>query len=90
MCKVCAGTDGVHAQIMFLKQEIKQKRFRSKFEIKIWNDIKLKFVFKSNRIWYKPTVSFKINFQIQIEHESEIHFCNENCLQRKLGPHGPP
>ena len=35
MCKVCAGTDGVHAQIMFLKQEIKQKRFRSKFEIKI-------------------------------------------------------
>ena len=47
-------------------------------------------VFKSNRIWNKPTVSFKINFQIQIEQESEIHFCNENYLQKQLGLHGPP
>ena len=34
MPKVGVGTDGPHAQIKFFKQEIKQKRFRSNFEIK--------------------------------------------------------
>ena len=34
MLKVSVGNDGPHAQIKFLKQEIKQKRFRSNFEIK--------------------------------------------------------
>ena len=33
MHKVGIGTDGPHAQIKFLKKEIKQKRFRSDFEI---------------------------------------------------------
>ena len=33
MYKVGVGTDGPHAQIKFLKQEIKQERFQSKFEI---------------------------------------------------------
>ena len=33
--KVAASTDGPHDQIKFLKREIKQKRYRSKFEIKI-------------------------------------------------------
>ena len=34
MHKGGVGTDGPQAQIKFLKQEIKQKRFRSNFEIK--------------------------------------------------------
>ena len=34
MHNVGVGTDPRHAQIKFLKQEIKQKRFRSTFEIK--------------------------------------------------------
>ena len=34
MHNVGVGTDPPHAQIKFLKQEIKQKRFRSTFEIK--------------------------------------------------------
>ena len=46
MHKGGVGTDGPHAQIKFLKQEIKQKRFRSNFEIKNSNEIKLKLIFK--------------------------------------------
>ena len=46
MHKVGVGTDGQHAQIKFVKQEIKQKPFRSNFEIRKWNEIKLKLVFK--------------------------------------------
>ena len=46
MHKVDIGTDGPHAQINFVKQEIKQKPFRSNFEIKNWNEIKLKLIFK--------------------------------------------
>ena len=34
MYKAGVGTDGPHAQIKILKQEIKQKRFRSNFETK--------------------------------------------------------
>ena len=34
MYKVGVGTYPPHAQIKFLKQEIKQKRFRNTFEIK--------------------------------------------------------
>ena len=39
MHKVGVGADGPHAQIKFLKQEIKQKRFRNNFEIENlkWN-----------------------------------------------------
>ena len=51
---VCA--DGSHAGIQFLKQEIKHKRLQSKFEIKIWNEIKLKLIFKWNRTWNKLKV----------------------------------
>ena len=40
------GTDGPHAKIQFLKQEIKHKHFRSKFEIKNGNEMKLKLIFK--------------------------------------------
>lgn len=39
MHKVGAVTGGPHAQIKFLKREIKQKRFRSSFEIKNWHKI---------------------------------------------------
>ena len=46
MHKVGVGTDGSTAQINFVKQEMKQKPFRRKFEVKIWNEIKLKLVFK--------------------------------------------
>ena len=46
MHKVDVGTDGSTAQINFVKQEMKQKPFRRKFEVKIWNEIKLKLVFK--------------------------------------------
>ena len=48
MYKAGVGTDGPHAQIKILKQEIKQKRFRSNFETKNWNEIKLKLI--SNEI----------------------------------------
>ena len=34
MHRVAIGTDGLHAQIKFLKREIKQKHFRSNLEIK--------------------------------------------------------
>ena len=34
MHHVGVGTDCPHAQIKFLKQEIKQKRFQSNFELK--------------------------------------------------------
>ena len=34
MHQVGVGTDCPHAQIKYLKQEIKQKRFQSNFEIK--------------------------------------------------------
>ena len=90
MHKVGVGTDGPHAQVKFLKQEIKQKRFRSNFEIKNWNEIKLQLILKWNRSWNKLKVQFSINFKIQIEYESEIHFWNKNCLQKLLGSHGPP
>ena len=46
MYKVDVGTDGSTAQINFVKQEIKQKSFRRKFEVKKWNEIKLKLIFK--------------------------------------------
>ena len=46
MHKFDVGSAGSHAQINFVKQEIKQKPFRSNFEIKNWNEIKLKLVFK--------------------------------------------
>ena len=45
MHKVGVGTDEPHAQIKFVKQEIKQKPFRSSFEIKNWNEKKFKLIF---------------------------------------------
>ena len=39
MHKVGAVTGGPHAQIKFLKREIKQNCFRSSFEIKKWHKI---------------------------------------------------
>ena len=86
MHKVGTSTDGPHAQIKCLKQEMKQKRFRSNFEIKNWNEMKLKLLFKWNRSWNK--VQFSINFKIQIEQEREIHFWNKNHSQKQFGPHG--
>ena len=57
MHKVGVSTDGPHAEIKILKQEIKQKNVRSKFdEIKNWNEIKLKLISKWNRIWNKVKV----------------------------------
>ena len=58
MHKVGVGTDGPHAQIKFVKQEIKQKPFRSNFEIRKWNEIKLKLVFKWIGSWNKLKVQF--------------------------------
>ena len=46
MHKTGVGTYGPHARIKFLKQEIKQKSFRCKFEMKNRNEIKLELIFK--------------------------------------------
>ena len=46
MRKAGVGTNVPHVQIKILEQEIKQKSFRSKFEIKNWNGIKIDFQMK--------------------------------------------
>ena len=46
MRKAGVRTNVPHVQIKILEQEIKQKSFRSKFEIKNWNGIKIDFQMK--------------------------------------------
>ena len=55
MHKVGVGTDGPHAQIKSLEEEITETLL---FEIKNWNEIKLKLIFEWNRNWNEITVQF--------------------------------
>ena len=88
MHKVGAGTGGPDAQIKFLKQEIKQTCFRSKFEIKIWNEIKLKLIFQWNefeinlKFSFKLIFKFKLNMKVKFIFEMRIVYNNSLAFKR--------
>ena len=58
MRKAGVGTNVPHVQIKILEQEIKQKSFRSKFEIKNWNVIKVN--------WFSNEIEFEINLKFSL------------------------
>ena len=80
MRKAGVGTNVPHVQIKFSKQEIKQKSFRSKFEIKNWNGIKVNWF--SNEIEFEINLkfSFKFKLNMKVKFTSEMRIVYKTSL----------
>ena len=78
------GTDGPHAQIKFWKHEIKQKSFRSNFERKTWNKIKIKLILNEIEVEINLKLSFKLilkfKLNMKVKYNFEIRIAHKNSL----------